>query len=503
MIRKQSNHKSEDVSEASLAPDPELDGESEVQIAPDQLEDRLQAIGHVLFQLLLAGVVLAVSIGVTWLLVNMKTAPARVPESRMAPRVIVENVSVGEAPTLIRGFGSVRATRQLQLVPQVGGRVIEVSPNLVVGGVLEGGALVLRIDPTDYELASQSAKADLTRAEAALRRIESRRRLALAEVARRETELATAEAEAEVSRREFERLNPGRPVPALVAREPQLAEAKAARSAAMAAAEDVAVEETELEAQLAQAQTALRLAEVNLQRTELRVPEGGSWRVDSESVDAGQTVLPGQSLAQVWDTSTLEVPVPLEDRQLQWIALSSESAAAASRGGSTGAGASEGSRARIVADASGQRRVWHGHVSRTEGTIDPRTRMVRVIVAADEARSEDGGASLVPGAFVEVEIEGEPLADVAAIPRRALRRDDRGGRDVVYIADGDRLRIVPVEVARRSGDEIYVRGLPDGAAVILTRLEIASEGMQIQASSGDVAPTANGAAAEADSPREE
>lgn len=453
--------------------DDEVGAGAEPAAAPndDGGETGLQVVGQLIFQILIGLAIVAAAGAATWFLVRMKTAPSQVNEERAAPSVVVREVTIADVPTRVEGYGTVRATRQLQLFPQVSGRVIEMHPQLMTGGVLPAGAVALRIDPTDYELALEQAEANRARADAGLKRIESRRRSARAEVARQQTALQTVQAESAVARREFERINPGEPVPPLVAREPQVAEAQAGLAAAEAALEDVDAEEEELKAQQRQAASSVRQAQVQLARTSVRLPEGDSvWRVTSESVDVGQSVAPGVALASLFDARSLEVPVPLEDRQLQWIDIG---------------GDGQGSPATISTEFGGAERSWRGRVTRTEGRIDPRTRLLDVIVTAEAPASRAGEIGLIPGLFVDVVIEGEVIEDVATLPRRALHPSEEDGAFVVHLARTGVLEIKPVEVVRQAGDVVQVRGLSEGDAVILTRMDVAAPSMPVQVGATD------------------
>lgn len=474
MIRKQADddHPDADAGRAPVA-DPATPQKSDAPRA-DTDETALQRVGKVVAQLVVAVAIVAAGLGLTYLLVQTKTAPAKLTAVRAAPVVVVAQVENATADATVRGFGSVRAATELRIVPQVGGRVTSVHPQLVAGGTIPAGAVVLEIDPTDYELALERARADLQRAKAALTRVDASRRAASAEVVRAETALATTRAEAQVAREEFERLRPNEPVPPLVAKEPQQRQAESAVAAAKAQLEAVNAEELELQAQQRQAEAAVRQAEVNLGRAKVTLPEEpdvASFRVLEESVNVGQFVTAGSPLATVYAADSLEVPVPLEDRQLRWINLRTEG---------------EASPATITLDYAGEQQTWPAFVDRTAGQIDPRTRLVEVVVKAEQAESEPGGVRLVPGLFVNVAIDGQPLDRVAAVPRRALHTTEEG-QTVVYAAvpndaEGSDATLAsrPVEIIRRSGDMVYVRGLEDGDLVVLTRLDVIGEGMAVR-----------------------
>jgi hypothetical protein len=73
---------------------------------------------------------------------------------------------------------------------------------------------------------------------------------------------------------------------------------------------------------------------------------------------------------------------------------------------------------------------------------------------------------LVEGMFCLVEIPGKIMPGVVALPRWAVSFDN-----TVYVARANRLKTLPVRVARIQGEQAFVaEGLADGEQVIVTRL---------------------------------
>ena len=432
--------------------------------------DKAQA----LVQFLIAAIVLAAGVGLAWLLYAQKTEPATTNDLDARPVVETITAEVGDLPVTIRGFGTVRARDRVQIVPQVDGRILSTHPNFAEGGVISGGETVATLDPADADLAVARASAEIDRLTATLKRLDASRKRAESQVAAARTRLETQRAEAAVSRSQYEKLNPGKDVPPLVAREPQVREAEAALAAAEADLEDVGSEREQINAQLASARTSLRQAELNLERTEIVLPGDSTdrYRVLDKSADVGQYISPGVAIGTLYKVSTLEVPVPLPAKELQWFAVGEAAATITAR------------------DID---RSWDGIIVRTDGQIDPRSRLVNVVVAIDP---DDLDGQLVPGLFVEATIVGEAVDNVAAIPRLALRQAERGdagkqstGRTGGFdAADGQRLyvvrdgvlRFVDVDVIRRTRELAYVRGLENGDPVVTTDLSVVTDGMKVE-----------------------
>ena len=85
------------------------------------------------------------------------------------PAVQVLRIETGPQTVKVHGEGTVRPLRQIQLVPQVGGEIVFISPSLVDGGEFRENDLLLRIDPQDYRLAVTLAQARVKDAESKLK----------------------------------------------------------------------------------------------------------------------------------------------------------------------------------------------------------------------------------------------------------------------------------------------------------------------------------------------
>lgn len=342
------------------------------------------------------------------------------------PLVRTVTVVREDVPLLVRSQGTVSPRVESQLVPEVAGRVLEVAGSFVPGGFFETGDVLVTIDPYDYRQAIVEARAMV--AQAKLR-------------------LAREEAEAEVARREWRELGTEEEPTPLTLREPQVEDARAA---------------------LAAAEAALERAERNLDRTRIRAPYAG--RVRSKRVDVGQYVTPGVSVATVYSVDAAEVRLPLPDDELAYLDLPLDY-----RGGGT-----SGSNPKVLlrAEYGGRVHEWKGSIVRTEGEIDPKSRMVHVVASVpDPYREVPGRPPLAVGMFVQAEIRGRTARDVAVLPRAAMRSDGR-----VWVVDGeDRLRFRDVTVLRADREVVLIAdGLQDGERVCLSPMEAATDGMQVR-----------------------
>ena len=376
------------------------------------------------------------------LLTSLRTPPPRVAGVSQEP--LVETVGAPPGPTrvVVRAQGTVRPDRQIDLVPQVGGRIVWISEDLEAGGFFSAGEVLARIDPEDYHLALDQAEA---------------------EVARARYQLEIARAEAEVAAEEWKRLQvQGGSEPSdLALHVPQVRLA---------------------EATLRAAQARLREAGLRLERTRLEAPFSG--RVGATDLALGQYVSPGRSVARLYGTERAEVPVPVPDEELAWIDIpgprppSPDQALVGGPGPEQPRQPAAPGQVLLRARYAGAERTWRGRVVRTEGQIDPRSRMVHLVIEVDDPYGARAGATapLTAGLFVDAEIQGRLLPEIRTIPRRALRA---GG--VVWLAEEGRLRMRPVEVVRLGREEALVRFEADpGARVITSRLRGPTDGMAVR-----------------------
>jgi len=388
--------------------------------------------------------IVACGAGLASLLVSLRPEPETVPRPEHAPLVEVTEAVAEDVTLAVRTHGTVVPRTESRLVAEVAGRVLEVSPSLVNGGFFQEDEVLLRIDPIDYRLAVE----------------EARSRIALAEL-----RLAQERADAEIARADWERLGVGEP-DGLVLREPQLVDARA---------------------QLEAARAALAKAQRDIERCTVRAPYPG--RVRTENVDAGQYVNRGEELARGYAVDWAEIRLPLPDADLAYIdlPLSYRPALPAAMGSDgNGAAPSHEPTVTLTAHFAGREQTWQGRLVRTEGEIDPKTRMVVAVARVEDPYGLDGPSDRPPlavGMFVEAEIEGVTVRNAVALPRAVLR-----GVGQVYVLDGQgRLRFRAVEVLQMDRDRMILSaGVEPGELVVTTPIETATDGMRVRRAAEEV-----------------
>lgn len=350
-------------------------------------------------------------------------------EPPAAPLVLVEPVVQASVRLDVSSQGVVRPRTSSDLVAEVAGRVERVAPAFVTGAFVEAGTPLAWLDTRDLATAVAAAEASLAQARAALQ-IEER--------------------EAELARDEWDELGGDAEPHALLLREPQLAERRAAEAAAAA---------------------ELERARRDLERAVLRAPYDA--RVVERLVDPGAWVTRGARLGRVDALDVAEVRLPVRDEQLAFldVPLTRDAPSPAAVP------------VTIEADFAGARWSWSGRVVRSEGGLDPESRMVHLVAeVAEPYASGDvpGRPPLATGLFVDASLQGREWPDVLVVPREALRTDG-----TVWVVDDTlRLRRRRPDVLRAERERVLVRsGLAPGERVLVSVLEGALEGQLVRVES--------------------
>ncbi len=387
-----------------------------------------------LLKIFLPLLVLLLGAAVMAVLITSRRSPVK--ETHEFAGVLVETVPVArqDYQMTVVATGTAQARQQADLVAQVSGKVIWLAEEFIAGGLFEKGEILFRLEDVDYRLAVERAAADLAAAE---------------------LELATVRSQARVAREEWGRLQAGQgkePNP-LVLYHPQMKNA---------------------EARVAAAKALLSQAKIDLQRTAFRAPFNGLVR--SENIDLGQFVRSGTTIGTLLGTDDVEIVAPLPLDDLEWIEIPRKDG--------------NGSAVNVRLAVGERSYSWPGRVVRTLGEVDPLGRMTRVVVAVKDpylqrAEFADGRPPLAVGSFVELQLLGRRLADVALIPRRALRDGN-----TVWLADETmQLRIRPVQVLRRQADRVVIgEDLKDGEQVVVSTLSGAADGLKLRVRGEDNKP---------------
>ena len=352
----------------------------------------------------------------------MATGPELKPTAiePIAVAVRVRTVVPQSIQLTVHSQGTVVPNMESELIPEVSGRVVWMSPSLVNGGYFESGAVLLRMEDSDYRTLLERARANLNR----------------------------AQAEFEHARFEYQRLK-------------QLEERQlASRSQIESQLRSYRVEEASLQ----DARANFAQANRDLARTEIKAPFAGLVR--EESVDIGQFVSRGSPIATIYAADQAEIRLPIADRQLAFLNLP--------LGHRGELPLAQQPNVTLVANYAGQKLTWHGKIVRTEAQIDIARRMVHVIARVSNDAQE---VPLSVGLFVNAEIEGLLVDDIVVMPRNSLRNGNR----VLVVDNDNKLHYRDIEPLRLYRDDVLIQsGLEAGERVCISPLQTAIDGMRVE-----------------------
>lgn len=366
--------------------------------------------------LVIAGLISAV------LLVVLKPRPKpQVLAEPALPTVPVVLVSYGKTEVWVRSQGTIKPKREIDVAAQVSGRVVDVSEQFANGGLFQNEESLITIDSRDYQYALVKAGAQVKEAEKTLMEEKARARQAKREW----RDLGSDEANE------------------LFLRKPQLAAAKARLDAAKAERDQ---------------------ASLNVERTQIRVPFKG--RVISATVNLGQFVNKGTTVARVYSVDTAEVSLPLSDSEAALVGLPLT--------------IGEQLPVELRASVAGETRIWPASLVRGDASMDTQTRQFFAVAEIENPVEQ----RLPMGLFVEARIQGRQLSDVVVLPRTALYQRGK----VLKLGADNRLQAVTVQVLDINDQLLQVRGpLEPGDRLVSRVTNNLIPGIQIEPDTEEVA----------------
>jgi RND family efflux transporter MFP subunit len=367
-------------------------------------------------------------VGAKTLIASKDTVEPAPVESAAPPVEVLQATRSMHTPS-VRATGVVEAARTVRVTPQVGGRLVAIAPELVVGGRVTAGQTLARIDRSEYSLALRTEQAALAQAEV-------------------EVELESGRGRA--AQREWSRYGDGSSQGRIAKREPQLAAA---------------------EASVAARKVAIERARLNLSRTTIKAPFNAA--VVEESAEVGQVVGVASNLATLVGTDEVWIRVAVPPESLRHIHYADEPGQTAS--------------VVMVSQSLGRGGDvrWEGKALRLLSELDTESRSAQVLVAVSDPLAANPEMPLLPGAFVSVEIRAATPQPAIEIPRLAVFDGNQAWR-----VDADtRLEKVELQVGWADDDHVYVHGgIAAGDAIVLREPPRAVLGMPVvPRSSGDTA----------------
>lgn len=208
----------------------------------------------------------------------------------------------------------------------------------------------------------------------------------------------------------------------------------------------------EAQTKLEQARSMERIARKNLDDSRLAAPFAGV--IGRKSVEAGENVLPGQTIYTLLKTDIVRIKIAVPENEIARIG--------------------DGTQARITVGALGDK-AYSGAVREKGAAANPISHTYEVKIPLVNTAGE-----LMPGMVCRVTLPGDTTAQAVMLPGNAVQVGGRGERFVWCVRDGEAVR-VPVTVGALTDSGVAVtRGLASGDRVIVEGMQKVSEGTQVE-----------------------
>ncbi len=386
---------------------------------------------------------------------------------------------VAFTPTAI-GYGTVSPEREWKAVAQVDGRVTEKNARLKTGAILPPGAVLLRIDPTDYRLAIAEISANIRGGEAEVAELDARKDNLGSSIQIENRMVALGVRDLNRKRKLIARGNISAAVldttqQSLLSSRQRLQELSNSRNL-------IPAQRGVIEAKLAQLRARLDIARLDLARTHITAPF--AMRIGPVNVETTQFVRKGEILAEGSGMAVAEIAAQFSIDQLFPLVPAEFDPSSITPETLNTLQDQLGFTAVVHLRTGRLETKWAARFARMGDTIDPRTRTIGVIVAVDQpyAKARPGvRPALIKGMFVEVELRGKARTGVLLVPRTALHGSGGGATMVYVVDDKSRLRRREIVIGLEQAEFVTVTsGLAEGDLLVTTDPVPAIDGMLLK-----------------------
>ncbi len=374
------------------------------------------------------------------------------------PVKAVEVITVKKIPFRARAmaFGNVEPTVILRAKAEVSGKVSYLHPDLKQGSSIKKGTVVLRIEPTTFEISLSQSEAGLAGSESSLAQLEAE------EISTRQA-LVIAQKNLDVELKELKRIQS-------IWEERLIARSALDKEEQKVLALRQQVQDIQgkissfksrkavIKAQIEQSKGQVDQSQETLGRTEISLPFDA--RIGAVAVELGEFTQAGGVLFEALGVQAVEINAQLPTRHFRPLVLGLQNSNSTS---SINLGDPESFQlilskmnlkavVRLVGDSDNSI-SWDGRLLRLSEAVDPVRDTLGLVIAVDKPYADvipGKRPPLLKGMYASVEIFS-PIRSALVIPRKALHE----GR--VYVATDDNLLAIrPVTIQFIQGDLVVL-----------------------------------------------
>lgn len=182
------------------------------------------------------------------------------------------------------------------------------------------------------------------------------------------------------------------------------------------------------------AQKAMAKAQEDINHTRITAPYDSL--VVERFADKGETLFAGDNVVTLISTDDVEIRMNIDEIQARSL------------------GRWQDAKVKVFDPATG--RSWNAAMVRDGGQVDRKTRLRQFYISPLDPEKE-----LLPGMFVTVVINGNPRANLLALPESCLTRDG----EVWFVDKEDRLRNLAAKVAFYENGKVYIENSTNTASL--------------------------------------
>ncbi|MEZ5359999.1 MAG: efflux RND transporter periplasmic adaptor subunit [Candidatus Zixiibacteriota bacterium] len=329
--------------------------------------------------------------------------------------VSTEIVSLGDQPSAIVAYGTVKTAQPVQLYSEVAGTIEAGSVPFQKAETFKRGDLLLKIDDRQAVLNLQSKKSDLLTAMSSF----------LPEI-----KSATGETEYQKWQKYYDVLSFSGQIADLPESDIPKVRMYLSRF------------------NIYQLYFAVKNLEITLNKHYFYAPFDGS--IQSVALYPGSSARSGVLLGEIVNLESMEVEVPVNAADVQWIDTSSEVLLTSE-------------------EASGE---WTGKIKRVGSTVDNQTQTVPLFISIKPGKN----SGIYNGTFVTAHIKGRIVPNSIKIPRRALYENK-----YIYAIEDGKLARRDVTIIRQELNMLFVTGdIKDNEVLVTEMMQGIAPGMPAQ-----------------------
>jgi len=374
------------------------------------------------------------------LLSAAKKGPA--PKQEVEKKLVVSTIPVQrqDAAMSVKGYGQAYPVNSVEICPEISGKIVQTHPHLDQGKIIQKGEILFSLDSVDYsaELEKAGINVELMKNQISRLTVEFKNDRNRLDSVKRNTQLAKAEF------LRLEQLYTKEQVGTLTG-----VESSEQSYNSLLDNEKTLVKNIELypldiaqaQANLSEAKADLATARLNVKRCVIKAPFTG--RIKEKSIEKGMYITIGTTALTLVDDSTLEILVPLSDKDAFEILNIKKD----SYGSYSGLAQRECFIQPMAGNLSGR---IAGSIDRVV-KYDSDSRTLYLAIQVDGRAKSNTGIPLMDGMFCKVGIKGSFVHNIVKIPSSSLNQNN-----TVFLSRKNRLKTLLVNVVMEDGDTTYI-----------------------------------------------